>query len=497
MGIALTCLDGKFEKVNPALCHLLGYTEEELLQRTFHDVTHPDDRAATVVQVDKAIAADDAGYTVEKRYVKKNGEVVWILLTATLHRDGARPLYFISQVQDITARKRAEARLQASEERFDLAVAGTSDGIWDWDLAANHLYLSPRWKAQLGYQDHELGTTGAEWEGRMHPDDLANVRAYIADYFAGRVERFELEHRLRHRDGSYRWMLARAAAVRDEAGHPLRLVGANTDRTERKQLEESIAEQARELAQRNAQLARQSLELQRSNEELERFAYAASHDLQEPLRMVTSFTGLLAKQYEGQLDDRAQEYIHFARDGALRMKRLIQDLLDYSRVGSRGAELEPIESEAALADAVRNLAAAVHESGAAITSDPLPTVCADASQLAQVFQNLVGNALKFRGTATPSIHVSVTRDGEMWRFSVRDNGMGIERRHAERIFIMFQRLHTRAEYPGTGIGLALCRRIIERHNGRIWVESTPGEGATFHFTLPSAAPSGESASEHP
>jgi light-regulated signal transduction histidine kinase (bacteriophytochrome) len=331
----------------------------------------------------------------------------------------------------------------------------------------------------------------------VHPDDLERVREQVADYFAGRVERFELEHRLRHRDGSYRWILARAAAVRDEAGHPRRLVGANTDRTERKRLEESIADQARELAQRNAQLARQSLELERSNEELERFAYAASHDLQEPLRMVTSFTGLLAKQYEGQLDEKAQQYIHFASDGAMRMKRLIQDLLDYSRAGARGAELAPIESEAALADALRSLAAAIHEAGATITHDPLPTVLATASQLGQVFQNLIGNALKFRGAATPSIHVGATRDGETWRFSVRDNGMGVEPRHAERIFIMFQRLHTRAEYPGTGIGLALCRRIIERHHGRIWVESTPGAGATFHFTLPTAAPSGESASEHP
>jgi PAS domain S-box-containing protein len=492
MGIALSRPDGKFEKVNPALCQLLGYTEAEMLELTFHDVTHPDDRATTILHVRSALGVNEAGYTVEKRYVKKDGGIVWILLTATLHRDGGRPLYFIAQVQDITARKLAESRLKASEERFDLAVAGTSDGIWDWDLSAKELYYSPRWKSQLGYAEHEVGSGITEWEQRIHPDDLVRARAMVADYFAGRVERFELEHRLRHKDGTYRWILARAAAVRDDAGYARRLVGTNTDRTERKRLEESIAAQTHVLAQRNAQLARQSLELERSNEELERFAYAASHDLQEPLRMVTSFTGLLAKQYEGQLDDKAQQYIHFATDGAMRMRRLIQDLLAYSRVGSRGGELTLIDSEAVLGEALRNLAAALRDSGATITHGPLPTVWADTTQLGQVLQNLIGNALKFRGAATPAIHVSAVRDDEVWRFSVRDNGIGIEPRHVDRIFIMFQRLHTRAEFPGTGIGLALCRRIVERHGGRIWVESTPGEGATFHFTLPTAAPSGES-----
>jgi PAS domain S-box-containing protein len=497
IGIALSRPDGRFEKVNPALCQLLGYTEEELLALSFHDVTHADDRANTVVHVRNALAADDPGYTVEKRYVKKCGEVVWIQLTATLHRDGGRPLYFIAQIQDITDRKLAEARLQESEERFDLAVAGASDGIWDWYVSSNEFYCSARWKAQLGYDEHELSASITEWQSRIHPDDLERVRGLLADYLAGRVERFELEHRMRHKDGSYRWILARAGAVRDETGKALRLVGTNTDRTEGKRLEESIAEQARQLAHRNAQLAWQSRELERSNEELERFAYAASHDLQEPLRMVTSFTGLLAKQYEGSLDEKAQQYIHYATDGAMRMRRLIQDLLAYSRAGARDAELVPIESEGVLADVCRNLAEALQESGATITHDPLPTVWADATQLGQVLQNLIGNALKFRGEAAPAIHIGAERDRDVWRFSVRDNGIGIEPRHAERIFVMFQRLHTRAEYPGTGIGLALCRRIIERHGGHIWAQSAPGEGATFHFTLPTAAPSSENTVQLP
>jgi light-regulated signal transduction histidine kinase (bacteriophytochrome) len=276
--------------------------------------------------------------------------------------------------------------------------------------------------------------------------------------------------------------------VRDESGRVTRLAGTHIDLTERRRLEESVAAQAVQLEQRNAQLRRQSHELQRSNEELERFAYAASHDLQEPLRMVTSFTTLLAEHLEGRLDEEAQQYIDFAVDGAARMRRLIQDLLTYSRVGSRGVALTEVDVTAVLADAQRNLHVAIEESGATITHDRLPVIRGDETQIGQIFQNLLGNALKFRSSAAPAVHVVADDAGDSWHFAIRDNGIGIEPRHVSRLFVMFQRLHTRAEYPGTGIGLALCRRLVERHGGRIWVESAFGEGATFHFTLPKARP---------
>ncbi len=274
--------------------------------------------------------------------------------------------------------------------------------------------------------------------------------------------------------------------------------GEEALRLARDELEDRVRERTAELATANDSLqveiaerkrsqealARQADELARSNAELEQFAYVASHDLQEPLRMVSNYTQLLARRYGDRLDGDAHEFIDFAVDGATRMQTLINDLLAFSRVGTRGKDPAPTDCEAVLDRALFNLQASIGESGAEVTHDPLPTVMADDVQLAQVFQNLVGNALKFRGDQPPRIHVTAERDGTTWRFSVRDNGIGIDPGYADRIFVIFQRLHGREQYPGTGIGLSICKKVVERHGGRIWVESEPGRGATFFFTVP-------------
>jgi len=268
-----------------------------------------------------------------------------------------------------------------------------------------------------------------------------------------------------------------------ENGAPVGVVGIARDIAAYKQTEKRLQTANSELEQ---QMAERMAELQRSNEDLERFASVVSHDLQEPLRTVTNFMQLLTKRYAGQLDAEGNEFVSYALEGTQRMQQLIQDLLTYSRAGAHGQELTETDCEAVLTHTLNILQAAIAESGAKITHDLLPTVWANEIQLGQVFQNLLSNALKFRGAELPRVHISAQPQGTHWLFAVRDNGIGIEPQHADRIFMIFQRLHSRQAYPGTGIGLAVCQKIVQRHEGRIWVKSEPGQGTTFFFTLPQA-----------
>jgi signal transduction histidine kinase len=243
----------------------------------------------------------------------------------------------------------------------------------------------------------------------------------------------------------------------------------------------------RRIAERTAELAERAKDLARSNSELQQFAYVASHDLQEPLRMVASFTQLLGRRYKDKLDNDARDFINYAVDGATRMQSLISDLLTYSRVGTQAKPLAATSCDDVLDRVLLGLSIAIEENHAVIEREPLPTVMADSLQIGQLFQNLIANAIKFHGSEVPRVHIRADRDGSGWKFSVRDNGIGIAPEHAERIFAIFQRLHTRTEYPGTGIGLAVCKKIVERHGGRIWIEPAPVKGTIFCFLLPAVA----------
>jgi light-regulated signal transduction histidine kinase (bacteriophytochrome) len=254
----------------------------------------------------------------------------------------------------------------------------------------------------------------------------------------------------------------------------------------RDQLEGLVRQRTQELTDANAQLQQTADDLQRSNRELEQFAYVASHDLQEPLRAVAGYVKLLQLRFPDKLDAKAQDYFAGAFDGATRMERLIADLLAYSRVGTRGGAFAPADLEVVLERALRNLETGIAAAGAAITHDPLPTLSVEATQMMQLFQNLIGNAIKFHGKSPPRIHVGAQKQEGRWVFSVCDNGIGIEPQYYERSFHIFQRLHTRKAYSGTGIGLAICKKIVERHAGMIWGESRPGQGSTFHFSVPEA-----------
>jgi PAS domain S-box-containing protein len=360
-------------------------------------------------------------------------------------------------------RRSAEAKLRLLSAALDAAA----NGIVITNPEGTILWVNPAFTAVTGYPAEEaLGQNPRLLKSGKHD------RPFYSDLWntilAGKVWRGELTNR--RKDGTPYVEEMTITPVLDEGGTIRNFIAMKQDVTERKRAEEKL----------NLTVA----ELERSNKELEQFAYVASHDLQEPLRIVSGYTQLLGRRYQGQLDATANKFIACAVDGARRMQTLINDLLVYSRVGARAKAFEPADGTAGLDQALANLKAAIEETGAVVTHDPLPTVIADNSQLVQLFQNLIGNAIKFHVAQPPRVHVAAEQKGNEWVFSVRDNGIGIDPQYAERIFIIFQRLHTREEYAGTGIGLAICKKIVERRGGRIWVESKLGTGSTFYFTVP-------------
>ncbi len=470
-GIAHVDLDGRFRRVNRKLCEILGYSEAELIGRSVKDISHPDDRDLT----DAARAGLRGGGTdslrFEKRYLRKDGSAVWVDLAVALVRDArGRPLQEIAIFDDITETKQAEAALRASEERFRGLTQLSSDWYWEQDDKFSLTFMSTRMEQRTGLPASSyLGRQ--RWDRpalNLSEDDWRRHREQLV-----RHESFRDFEMLRMgEDGRKRWVSLSGEPIFDADGRFAGYRGVGKDITERKEAEEKLQRAHDELA--------------RSNSELEQFAYVASHDLQEPLRMVSSYTQLLARRYGDKLDADAKEFMGYIVDGATRMKQLIEDLLTYSRVGTRGRELKPVAVETPLRRAITNVRAGIEESGASVSYDAMPTVLGDEMQLAQLFQNLLGNALKFRSTSVPRIHVLAKELADEWELGVQDNGIGIEPQYFERIFMVFQRLHNKADYPGTGIGLAICKKVVERHGGRIWVASTPGEGTTFHFTLKKA-----------
>ena len=375
--------------------------------------------------------------------------------------------------------------LKESEKRWKFALEGAGDGLWDWNLKTDELYFSKKWKTMLGYDPDDLENGFSTWGNLIHPDDKEKSVSEFTSYLEGKISFYENEQRLRRKDGSYCWILDRGKVVEfDEDGKPLRFIGTHADISKIKRIQEELDKQKRAAEELNVKLSEMMVEIKRSNEELEQFAYVASHDLQEPLRMVSSYTQLLANKYKGNLDEKADTYIHFAVDGATRMQTLINNLLDYSRIATRGEPFKLIDCHKVLAEALTALKNKIEESNAIVTIGELPEIYCDESQLSRVFLNLIGNAIKFRTDKTPMIHVSAEEEKNAWRFEISDNGLGIDPKYNEKIFVIFQRLHSRQEYEGTGIGLSICKRIINRHKGNIWIESKLGEGTTFFFTIP-------------
>jgi PAS domain S-box-containing protein len=455
-------------------------------------LVHPDDRA----KYETSMIASERGLPSEPfqfRTVHADGTVRWVHCETSVVLDGnGKPWKRIGTYRDITIEREAQERLQAMAD----------------ELRRSQEYLSQAQRlAHMGSDFRDLRSDVAEWSDTsyeifgvdkatfvpttenflklVHPDDhviVARTRGEIAQ--GKNPEPFE--YRIIRPDGAIRHVARECAVEFNENGKPLYMVGTIRDVTEKRAQERELRRKSVEIEERNA-------ELQRSNSELEQFAYVASHDLQEPLRMVASYCQLLQRRYKDKLDGDANEFIGFAVEGASRMQRLINDLLAYSRVGRKGGDPAPLDFAEVVHTAVDNLKGAIAESGAAVTIGSLPRVVGVRMQLTQLMQNLVGNAIKFRRDGvTPTVGITATREDTMWHIVVEDNGIGIEPQYLDRVFLIFQRLHERNKYPGTGIGLAIAKKVIEYHGGRIWIESTPGQGSRFNFTLPAAIQNGDS-----
>ena len=452
--------------VNDACCRLFGYSPEELIGLSTTSLglwENPADRLAAVEELQRTGHLTAREATVRVR----SGEIHTVIVAIEPISWKGMPC-FISSLFDITDRKIAERQLQENERKYRELVQNANSAIIRWKSDGTIVFFNEFAQAFFGYRPEEIigqpvgilvpqtDSTGGDLSTLVqsivdHPEQFVNV---VNENICS--------------DGRRVWMAWTNKPIYDEHGRAAEILAVGLDITERKRMED---------------------ELLRSNAELEQFAYVASHDLQEPLRTVSGMVQLLQQRYQGKLDERADEYIGHAVDGSNRMQQLINDLLDFSRVERKGNPFKTTDMNHVLQMALASLHVAIAESGAQITSDPLPTVMADAGQLTQVLQNLIGNAIKFRGEEPLKVHVGAEKIENGWQFAVRDNGIGIDPQYFERVFLIFQRLHTRSKYPGTGIGLALCKKIIERHGGRMWIQSEVKHGATFFFTIPERASS--------
>jgi PAS domain S-box-containing protein len=460
--------EGRFVAVNPAFAGDFGLTPEQMVGKSDLDL-FPADLAEKYRADDREIMDLRETRTIaERNIVQGHWRYVEVVKTPVLSKRG-EPLGVLGLFTDITERQQMEERLQAERELLRTLMDNIPDLIYFKDTQSHFTRVNIAQATNLGLASPEEAVGKSDFD--FYPEELA--RTFFADeqeiVKTGRavVNKIELQSAPGEPES---WLASTKVPVYDSEGRVGGIVGVSRDVTERVRAE--------------AELKRAAEELARSNEELEQFAYVASHDLQEPLRMIASYTQLLQRRYRGKLGEDADEFIGFAVDGATRMQGLINDLLEYSRVGTRAKPFERVPLDEVVDRAVLNLGAAIEEQGAAVTYGPLPTIEGDPTQLTQLFQNLIGNAVKFRGEEPPRVHVAARREDGEWVLSVRDNGIGIDPEYAERIFVIFQRLHGKTEYPGSGIGLAICKKIVHRHGGRIWVESREGAGATFCFTLP-------------
>jgi PAS domain S-box-containing protein len=451
-------------QINNALCNILGYSKQELLSMKFPEYTYAEDLHLDIEQrklLDSG-AIDD--FVIEKRYIHKNGEIVWGRLHVSAVKDQVgTTIRFLAMLEDITQAKKIDEQFVFQAN----LLSRVHDAIVAVDVNYNIIYWNKMAEKLFGWSKEEVIGRNAE---QLFQTKIENSSRKDDDEMLLRKGLYYGEVQYKRKDGSYISVDVSSATFNDAKGELNGIITSIRDITKRK-LNEKKLQQTMD-------------KLEYSNKELEHFAYVASHDLREPLRMITTFLQLLEQRYTDQLDDDANEFIGFAVDGAKRLNDMINDLLEYSKVTSKEIELKPVKLEKVLNNVLIQLKVQINENNALITYDPLPIINGDENLMFQLFQNLIGNAIKYQDNKQPKIHISATKQKDQYLFSVKDNGIGIDKKQLNRIFTIFQRLHSNQEYEGTGIGLAIAHKIVDQHNGKIWAESETGKGTTFYFTLP-------------
>jgi PAS domain S-box-containing protein len=456
-------LGGIITSWNRSAERIFGYTADEAIGRPVAALIIPADRQNEEPEILARLRNGERVDHFETIRRRKDGTLLDVSVTISPVRNANGKIIGASKIaRDITERKRMQTALVASEARFRQLADTMPQIVWTARADGYVDYFNERWYQFTGSAQESFGD--ASWQSILHPEDIQRTReSWYSAVHSGTP--YNIEHRLwdRH-DKRWRWFVGRAVPVHDAGGTITKWFGTCTDIDEQKRIQDDLL---------------------RANRDLEQFAFSASHDLQEPLRTVKIYTELLTKRHGEKLDSEAQTFMDFVRNGATRMETLVRDLLAYTQITRLDKAGEIANASEALDGALANLSGAIAETGARITTDSLPAVRAHEMHIQQLFQNLVGNAIKYRSPdRVPEIHIGVERQGEYWVFAVADNGIGIDREYKETIFGLFKRLHPGTEYAGTGIGLAICQRIVDRYDGRIWVESESGRGSVFRFTLP-------------
>jgi len=450
--------------LSPTAEWFTGIPSAQFIGKTNREVGMPEDLCKLWEDATQAVFNTGKAKNVEFDLLTPEGKNYFFLQLAPEFGPDGTVSYVLGISTDITERKK-------SEERLNIALENGNIGLWEWDIKTNVVKLDERTEKMFGLRPGSFRKTYNAFEKLVHEEDISHVQKAIKNSLERDLPYVTL-FRTKPESGNTNYISSRALIIKDENGKPVSFTGVCFDVTNLKEGTELLVKKLNE-------------ELLRSNKDLESFAYVASHDLQEPLRMVTSFTQLLALQYKDKLDERAHEYISFAVDGSQRMYELLNGLLAYSRIQSKGKAFTRVNLNNVLENVTKNLSLQIKESSTSIEIDKLPEVFADENQMIQLFQNLISNSIKF-SLESPRIYISSMFENGNYVFSVKDKGIGIESQYFDRIFKIFQRLHPRDQFEGTGIGLAICRRIIDRHGGNIWVESVPEKGSTFFFTISKA-----------